>query len=58
VALRGGTCGYRFEKPAFHYPPSASIRTNFSKPIEGKDFQTEPLPTSSDDLIIHNPITL
>jgi hypothetical protein len=58
VALCGGTCGYRFEKHPFHYSPSHSIRTNFSKPIEGKDFQTEPLPTSTDDLIIHNPITL
>jgi hypothetical protein len=34
VALCGGTCGYRFEKHPFHYPPSRSIQVNFSKRAE------------------------
>jgi len=52
VARFGATCGYRFEKHAFHYPLSPSIRTNFPKRIEGRDFQTESLPTSAGSLII------
>ena len=35
VALSGGTCGYHFEKPHFHNPPSHSIQANISKRIDG-----------------------
>jgi hypothetical protein len=34
VAHYGGTCGYRFKKDSFHYPPSHSIQGNLSKRIE------------------------
>jgi len=34
VALRGGTCGYRFEKQPFHYPPSQSTQADFPKQTE------------------------
>jgi hypothetical protein len=34
VALCGGTCGYRFEKRPFHYPPFHSIQANVSKRID------------------------